>query len=408
MFLEILLFFAFGTVLGVVTGLIPGLHPNTMLVVILSFAWLLDGTSVYQSLALVSSMAVSNTIVNFIPSIFVGAPEPGTSLSVVPGHRFLLAGRGYEALFLTVTGGVSVMVLTVIAFPFLLWFIPFIYGMVHTYIHWLLLAMLALLLIQEKGAKKLHALAFFTIAGLAGFMLMSTIPSRLVLFPALAGLFGLSFIITSMAHSISLPTQKKRVPGEHSVIKGGVMGWLAGMFVGILPGIGSAQAGVLANTFLRGNDRDFLVALGGINTANIMFTFIALYTISKTRSGASAAISEIVGGIGLGELYFIAMIALLSCFVSAILTLWMGKKYMGFITGMDYRKMNAGVLILMLVLVMAFTGVTGIIVAALSTVIGVACAVTGIKRMYLMGFLMLPAMLYFSGLSPVAAFMLGL
>ncbi|UCD02878.1 MAG: tripartite tricarboxylate transporter permease [Candidatus Aenigmatarchaeota archaeon] len=408
MFLEILLFFLLGLALGVVTGLIPGLHPNTMLVVILSFAWFLDGAPFYYSLALVSAMAVSNTIVNFIPSIFVGAPEPSTSLSVVPGHRFLLEGRGYEALFLTVVGGVSVMILTAVAFPFLLWFIPFVYSMVHTYIHWLLLAVLAGLVIQEKGARKVHALLFFAVAGFAGFMLLSTLPSRQVLFPALAGLFGLSFIITSMAHSVSLPRQRTKLPEQHKVIKGGVMGWLAGMFVCILPGIGSAQAGVMANTLLRGNDRDFLVALGGINTANIMFTFIALHAISKTRSGASAAISEILGGLGINELYFITMIALLSCFVSAVFTLWIGKKYLGFITGMDYRTLNVLVLILMASLIIFFSGVTGLIVAALATVIGASCAVAGIKRMYLMGFLMLPAMLYFSGLSTGALFMLGL
>ena len=132
---------------------------------------------------------------------------------------------------------------------------------------------------QEKGIKKVHALFFFFISGMAGFILMSTLPSQQVLFPALTGLFGLSIIITSMVHSITIPEQKKGRMKRHRFIKGSVAGWIAGMFVGILPGIGSAQAGVLANTFLRGNERDFLIALGGINKANIMFTFIALHAI---------------------------------------------------------------------------------------------------------------------------------
>jgi putative membrane protein len=265
-----------------------------------------------------------------------------------------------------------------------------------------------LLLVQERGIKKLHALIFFVISGLSGFMLMSTLPSHQTLFPALTGLFGLSIIVTSISHSIVLPKQKTKIRNKHSFIKGGVTGWLAGMFVGILPGIGSAQAGVLANTVLRGNDKDFLVAIGGINTANIVFTFIALHAISKTRSGASAAVSEIVGILTLPDLYFIMIVALLSCFVSALATLWLGKRYMSIILKLDYRKLNISILILIVILVISFSGIIGLVVSLLCTVIGVGCAIAGIKRMYLMGFLMLPAMLYFSGLSPHVLLMLGL
>ncbi len=408
MFLEIIILFAFGTVLGIIAGIIPGLHPNTILVTLLSFFWLLDGSPTYYILAFVVSMAVSNTIVNFIPSIFVGAPDPGTCLSVLPGHRFMSRGEGYDALMLTVAGGTSVLMLTVIAFPFLLWFIPFIYSTVHLYIHWLLIAVVSLLIIQEKGIGKVHALFFFFISGTAGFMLMSSLPSRQVLFPALTGLFGLSIIITSMLHNIAIPEQKKRRMKKYRFIKGSVAGWLAGMFVGILPGIGSSQAGVLANTFLRGNEKDFLIALGGINTANIMFTFIALHTISKTRSGASVVISEIAGQIGIGELCFITIIALLACFISSIVTLWLGRRSLDMLRKINYKKLNTGVLLLIIALVLMFSGITGAVVAAVCTFIGTACAYMGVKRMYLMGFLMLPTILYFSGYASFTLLLLGL
>jgi putative membrane protein len=407
MFLEILLFFALGIVLGVLAGLVPGLHPNTLLVTLLSFSLLLEGNPVYWTLALITSLAVSNTIVNFIPSIFIGAPDPDTCLSVLPGHRLLARGEGYDALFLTVVGGVSVMIITVLALPFLLWFIPSVYGIVHAYIHWLLLLVFLALLFQEKGKKKLHALFFFLTSGAAGFMLLSSLPSRYVLFPSLTGLFGLSIIITGMAHSVSLPEQKSRRVPRHGFVKGGIAGWLAGMFVGVLPGIGSAQAGVLANTVLKGNEKDFLVALGGINTANIMFTFIALHTISKARSGAAAAVSEIAASIGIGELYFMTIIALLSCFTASVLTLWLGKRSASLMTEVSYKKLNAVVLLIIIVLVLAFSGVQGLLIAALCTIIGVACALIGIKRMYLMGFLMVPTILFFSGMAPYLSVFLG-
>ncbi len=408
MFLEILLFFLFGTALGIVAGLIPGLHPNTILISMLSFIQIFEGYHLYCTITLMVSMAVSNTIVNFIPSIFVGAPDPSTCLSVLPGHRFLIRGEGYNALHLTVVGGVSVMILTVLAFPFLLWFINIVYNTVHSYIHWLLLAVLISLLAQERGTKKLHALMFFMISGMLGFMLMSTLPSQQVLFPSLTGLFGLSIIITSMTHAVVLPKQKERRVKKQRFIKGSITGWVAGMLVGILPGIGSAQAGVLANSVLRGKESDFLIALGGINTANIMFTFIALHVISKTRSGAAVVLSEIAGNIGLTDLYFITAVALLSCFLSSLITLWMGKRALTFLRNISYKNLNITVLLIIIALLLLFSGTYGLLIALICTVIGISCASMGIKRMYLMGFLMLPTILYFSGTAPFLLFFMGL
>ena len=190
--LDILLLFAAGMTLGVLAGLVPGLHPNTLLVIIVSLFWLSGETNPLGALTLVVSMSVSNAIVNFIPSIFFGAPEPDSCLSVLPGHRLLMEGMGYEALFLTVAGGVGAMLLTLAAFPFLLWSIPFIYSGIHAYMTWLLLLVLALLLWQEKRGMLLKSLAVFLISGGAGFMLLSAMSSEQVLFPAFSGLFGIS------------------------------------------------------------------------------------------------------------------------------------------------------------------------------------------------------------------------
>jgi putative membrane protein len=399
MLLEIALFFTIGTALGVLAGLVPGLHPNTLLVVLVSLFWLVEGQAAHPILALVVSMSVSNTIANFIPSIFLGAPDPDNCLSVLPGHRFLLQGKGYEALFLTVVGGVSVMLLTVLALPFILWFIPFLYVNIHTYMHWLLLAVLAMLIYHEKGVKKAYSLLVFIIAGAAGFMLLSVLPAEQVLFPALSGLFGLSIIITSITQTTSLPPQKMTRRPRFESVKGSLAGWLAGMFVGILPGIGAAQAGVLASRALGGKERDFLVALGGINTANIIFTFIALYTVQKTRSGAAWAVSEIFGGITLNDVYFILLIALLSCFISSLVTLKLGRSCIALLERANYRKLNISVLIILSSLVFAFSGVFGMVIAALCASLGLACTRMGVKRMYLMGFLMLPTILYYSGVS---------
>jgi putative membrane protein len=395
MLIEIASFFVLGTALGILAGLVPGLHPNTLLIAMVSMFWLVEGQSPYPLLALVVSMSVANTISNFIPSIFLGAPEPDSCLSVLPGHRFLMRGMGYEALFLTVVGGAGSMMLTALALPFVLWFIPLIYTAIRAYMHWLLLAVLSLLIHQENGMKKLGSLFMFTASGLAGIVLLNAMPAEQVLFPALSGLFGLPIIVTSMIQTMSLPGQKIDVRTGWNCARGCVAGWLAGMFVGILPGTGSAQAGVLASRALRGNDRDFMLALGGINTSNIIFTFIVLHAVGKTRSGAAWAVSETIGSITLHEVHFILLVALSSCFIASLLTLRIGRSCLVAVERLNYRKLNAAVLAILVSLLFAFSGIAGIVIAWLCALLGLSCTRMGVKKMYLMGFLMVPTMFYF-------------
>ena len=408
MIIETALFFVAGIALGVVAGIIPGLHPNTVLMVMASLILMTEGTQTYPILALVVSMSVVNTIVNFIPSIFLGAPEPDSCLSVLPGHRMLMKGSGYEALHLTVIGGMTVMLLTAVALPFVLWFIPFLYSNVRAYIHILLLSVIVLLLANERGAMKAKSSFLFLASGIAGFLLLSSLPGDQVLFPALSGLFGLPVIMTSIVQTTQLPPQSTNVERGLDWRRGGIGGWLAGMFVGILPGVGSAQAGVLASRVLRGNEKDFLMALGGINTSNIVFTFIALQAIGKARSGAAWVVSEVTGRIGLLDVVFIIIVAIASCFIASIITLRLGKHMARNMHTIDYRKLNSAVLMLLIALVAVLSGIPGLVIASLCAVLGVTCTRAGVKKMYLMGFLMLPTMLYFSGISNHAMIFLGL
>jgi putative membrane protein len=157
---------------------------------------------------------------------------------------------------------------------------------------------------------------------------------------------------------------------------------------------------VLSGTALRGSTKDFMVSLGAIATANIMFTFIALGTIGKTRSGAAAALQEIGGIPGLDTVAFMMAVSLFTCFISCLLTLWMGRKAADTLSGVNYGKVNLTVLAAIFILIAALCGPAGVAIAALLTVVGLSCERLGVPRMYLMGFLMLPTMLYFSGLMP--------
>lgn len=399
MFLEILLFVFLGIAFGIVTGLIPGLHPNTIFTLIFSLAFLFTGLPVQLILAFVVSLAVSNTFFDFIPTILFGAPEEDSVLSVLPGHKLLLKGRGYEAIFLVTMGGLGVMLLTVFSLPALFFFLPLIYTTIKPVIHIILLSVVAWMVYTER--KPLHALSVFILAGIFGLLTLNSFPSEEVMFPALTGLFGMSTVLVSVMTRVKIPPQKIQKEVQGDWLKGSVTGWLAGLLAGLLPGIGSSQAGIIASQFLRAKLREFLIALGGINTSNIFFTFIVFYVIGKTRSGAVWMISQIIDHFTLADVYLLIVVGILTSLISGLLTIKASKFLLNRMRNINYTRMMSFIFLGLITLVFVFSGLIGLLVSITGMFLGLLAISIGIKRTHLMGFLLLPTIAYFSGLNPL-------
>ena len=328
-----------------------------------------------------------------------GAPDPETSLSVLPGHRFLLSGSGYEALFLTVLGGVGVTILTILTFPLLLYLIPMIYNTFRFSIHLLLLSIAVWMIITEKGKAKYYAVFVFLLSGILGTILLNTLPENKVLFPALTGLFGLSSLFISMINKTKLPPQSSSIKPQRKYLKALLTGWFAGLVSGMLPGAGVSQSAIIGAQMFRAKTRDFLIAMGGINTANILFTFIMFYTLGKTRSGAVAALSEMGIEINPHDIPLIIITVLISCCISSIITLKTGRYMLLSMKTMEYQKINALMILILLILVFVLSNWIGIVISVTSMCLGMLCILTGTRRTHLMGFLVLPTIFYFSDMN---------
>ena len=66
----------------------------------------------------------------------------------------------------------------------------------------------------------------------------------------------------------------------------------------------------------------------------------------------------------------------------------------------NYRRLNLGVLIFVLALSFMFTGVFGLFISVAGMFIGLLAISLRIRRSQLMAFLLLPTILFFSGLNP--------
>ncbi|MCD6383893.1 MAG: tripartite tricarboxylate transporter permease, partial [Thermoplasmata archaeon] len=116
----LLLFTLLGVSLGVMTGLIPGLHVNTVAILLLTASPALAAALLPLSsmgidpllipilvASTVVAVSITHTFLDFIPSTYLGAPEEETALSVLPAHSLLLEGKGYRAVYLSALGSIG-------------------------------------------------------------------------------------------------------------------------------------------------------------------------------------------------------------------------------------------------------------------------------------------------------------
>src|SRR3989344_8661047 len=119
MLLEIILALFLGVFIGIFTGLFPGVHVNMVSVLLISFSpLLLTITSPIVLAVFIISLAITHTFLDALPSIYLGAPDEGQALNALPGHRLLNRGEGHNAIVYTVIGGLGVLILGTIFFPF--------------------------------------------------------------------------------------------------------------------------------------------------------------------------------------------------------------------------------------------------------------------------------------------------
>ncbi len=417
-----------GFILGIISGLTPGIHVNNfaLLLVALSPFFASIGFAPFYIAVVILSNSIAHTFLDIIPSVFLGAPEPDTALAVLPGHALLMEGRGAEAVRLSALGSAgAVVVALLMVFPMAFFFMN-IYGAVNAYIGWILVLIVVLMIATEKGEViegqgslvhlkfKMYAIILFFISGALGIFafnnegLMSPLfkfgePS--ILLPLLSGLFGASMLVISLMTKSEVPPQQVKCRFElskKSTVRAMLTGSAAGSFVAWLPGVSSAIGTIIARLFVReekGVDsaKEFMVSINSANTSNAIFSLIALYIIQKARSGAMVAIDKLVD-VKEWEFSIIIILLIVIVFVSVIsyfTTIYLGERVAGFLSGINYSRLCAGVLAGLAFMVFMLTGWFGFVIFLIATPVGMVASFAKIRKTHAMGVIMLPVILYF-------------
>ncbi len=283
---------------------------------------------------------------------------------------------------------------------------------------WILLVVSAILVISDSSPG--WSMGVFSASGLLGVMVFGTplVAGGMdgpvnVLFPALAGLFGVAGLLFAIATSAP-PSDRSPALGDSSnptfkaVGAPSVRGGMAGLIVGLLPGLGAANAATLLllieeKGFGRKGTREdqeraYLVTTSSLNTAEALFAIVALYLIGRSRSGASIAVEQILGGgVLAGDLLQITLFMAFAGGVSAVILWRMGQWLASWMTKVNESGLNWSIVAFLACFTLLLLGFGGLLVLACATAVGLMPLVANVRRAQLMGFFLVPTMLFYSG-----------
>lgn len=401
MHLEIILAIAFGIIAGIITGLTPGIHINLVSTLLFSMSSiLLVYTSALSLGCFIIAMAITHTFLDTLPSIYLGAPSADMILTALPGHKMLLEGKAHEAVILTIIGSFFSLVLTIVLFPLLIRNMNFLYPLTKNYIGLVLVIVVIFLIFREPTIeKKFWSFFLFSISGILGIIVLNLSNLKQPLFHLLSGLFGVSMLLISIKekNNISQQEQCPAITLSHSIFFKSTFGaTISGYFAGFLPGLGSSQAAIIAQTFLKNiGDKGFLVLVGGINTVNMLVSIGTMYLLQKARNGAILIVGKLIGHVSFNVMMLFLIVTIITGGIATLLTIYLSKIFALLISKAPYIKIVVGVLMFISLLSIYFDGILGLIILITSTAIGVTTSLQNIGKNHLMGCLLIPVMVYF-------------
>lgn len=408
-----------GAALGTFTGLVPGIHVNTLAVLMLASysaledfidPWVPPGWTALLVSSLVVSASVVHSFVDFVPSVFLGAPSPDEVLNVLPGHRMLLEGRGMDAVSAAAVGSlVGALAAVILVIPLQMLMISGGEEILQDLTPYVIAGTAILLLYVEKGLKgKIWASLLMVLSGILGYCCIfgffpewNLVPGGNMMLPLLTGLFGMPAMLLSVQDA-NMPEQTitdrindHPLPALKGLLAGGIVGWF--------PGITATAGTVVASLTSPETEPDrFISMVASVGTASTVFALVTLSVSGKGRSGTMLVIGEIMGdsltGVGSLNISVLLMAVLFSSLLGYAATLASGRVLAKWMAGANLRRLSIGIMSFMVILVAVMTGPFGLLILLTATAMGLLPTAVNVNRVHLASCLLLPVLMFYIGL----------
>jgi putative membrane protein len=426
-----------GALVAAVLALVPALHIYTVAgLIVLATDRLGEVAPPELTGMFFLGMTAGYAMLNSIPSIFLATPDDSTVFVVLPGQKYVLQRRGYEAAALTGVGGLGGIAVLALLTPFASSLLPALRAILQSHLHWILWTVIAYMLMSEwpKGSDRAPAgwrrwwdgwksltagLVTFLLAGLLGFVLLyrSLVPVTVAfqnLLPAFAGLFAVPWILQNILSRVEIP--KQHIARTVDVtpwlfLRGTLAGAMGGLFAAFFPVVTGGIGGFIAgHATAQRDDRLFIVSQGASKVVyyvgSLLFFFVP--GLHLTRGGMAWMLSSLWSSHAPRTYYQAVAAMILSGVVSFFLLLVMARVAIKLVGRVRYRWISLGTLGVLLTIVGALTGWGGLLICAVATGIGLIPVLWGSRRVNCMGVLLLPIALNMAGVGGVIAGWMGL
>ncbi len=430
-----------GTVVSSVISCLPGLHIYNVMGAMVMGILALEGTAwaIPSDLYLpaMTGMVVGWSMLNTIPAVLLGTPDESAMFTVLPGQKYLMAGRGFEGTMITALGGLAgAFFLVCVVAPCAPRYLPVSQEVLKGHMHWVLWIIITFMLMSEwpKGGNRgpagwakfydawrtlLAGLATFFLAGLLGFILLTRSPvNHEVAFqnimPAFVGLFAVPWCLLNMISAAGVPPQRVTkslaVNGDivlRSVWSGGLGGGIAAYFPIVTGGVGGMLAG---HATAQRDERIFIMGQGVSKFIYYVGSFMLLFVpgLNLTRGGGAWMMKAVYTPVGLADYYLVLGCIAIASGVSYLMMEPLTRLTLKFIDRFNYRHVSTVALAIIVVMVYAVTGWTGLFIALVGTGIGLLPVLFGSRRLNCLGILLLPIACNMSGFGETITGWLGL
>ena len=435
--LACLLYAVVGTCVACIAACLPGLHVyNIAAVVLLLVREGPLGRATQPWVMLFVGMVVGYSIASGIPAVFFSAPDESSVWIVSPAHSYLLRGRGYEALALTIVGGLGGLWVLIATAPLAGHVSTTARQVVQPHLHWIVGALTLFLLLSEwprdprRGSTALGRLLMAWVPLLAGLgtFLLSGILGLVLSFrpvvppamsfqgfvPAFVGLFAVPWVLQNLVSGAQIPQQyiPRSVDASLSLtLAGTAAGALGGLTAAFLPAVtGSLGALLAGHATAQRDERTFLVAQGATKVVYYVGALVLFLAPGPpfTSGGMASMLAPVYTPRSEREYWLsIAVIAICGA-VASLLSLALGQWAARIAGAHSSRRLSLGVLVTLLVVIGGLAGVRGILVTLAATGVGLIPVAFGSRRANCLGILLLPMLLDAMGATPIVARWLGL
>jgi putative membrane protein len=381
-----------GTLTGITTGLIPGIHPNTVVFILLGT---LINAPTAAAITFITATAAAHSLINHLPAILIGAPDSDSALASVPGKQLLAEGQGILAVKTAMRAGLYTAAASLVLLPLTVYILPVLDSTVDPILPYLLSIVFGFMILDSENIP--HALLITGMAAAAGIITLSikSLNASLALFPLFTGIFGLPIILTTL--ETDTPFQETGEPFQQPAVKGSIVGTLAGILAGFLPGLG--PSGTLSIFASRITERKtFIAAIGSISTADTFFAILALYIIGNPRSGASVAVQKLTS-LTTGTVLLITGTLCLATGVCYLLTYHHIDQLAGLYTPVDTRLLVPAIIIGLITAILLTTGIAGIGILSMATGTGIIIHRLRARTSLGMACILIPVILHTVGIN---------